>query len=176
MRFTETALAGAFVIDIEPREDERGFFARSWCRDEFVQRGLDPHLVQCNISFSRRRGTLRGMHFQRAPHEEAKVVRCTRGRVYDVIVDLRPDSPTFCRWAGVELTADNRRMLYVPQGMAHGFQTLDHETELFYQMTAAYDAGSAAGVRWNDPRFGIDWPLALPTLSARDAAFADFAS
>lgn len=174
MRFTETTLAGAYVVDIEPQEDERGFFARSWCRDEFARRGLAPSLAQCNISFNRRRGTLRGMHFQRAPYGEVKVVRCTRGRILDVLLDLRPASPTFCRWIGVELSADNHRMLYVPEGIAHGFQTLDDDTELFYQMSEPYRAEAAAGVRWNDPRFGIEWPIPSPIVSARDAAFPDF--
>jgi dTDP-4-dehydrorhamnose 3,5-epimerase len=174
MHFTETALAGAYVVDVDRREDERGFFARSWCRDEFARHGLAPRLAQCNISFNRRRGTLRGMHFQRAPYEEAKVVRCTRGRILDVLLDLRPASPTFCRWIGVELSADNHRMLYVPEGVAHGFQTLDDDTELFYQMSETYHAEAAAGVRWNDPRFGIEWPIPSPIVSERDAAFPDF--
>jgi dTDP-4-dehydrorhamnose 3,5-epimerase len=174
MRFTETELTGAWIVDVEPRDDGRGFFARTWCRDEFAGHGLDPRLVQCNVSFNRRRATLRGMHFQRAPHQEAKVVRCTRGRVLDVLVDLRPGSRSFCRWVGVELSADNHRMLYVPEGVAHGFQTLEDDTELFYQMSETYHPDSAAGVRWNDPRFGIAWPIGSPILSERDAAFPDF--
>lgn len=174
MRFTETTLAGAWVIDIEPREDERGFFARSWCREEFVRQGLDPRLVQCNISYNTRRGTLRGMHRQLAPHEEVKVVRCTRGAIHDVLLDLRPDSKTFCRWVAVELTEENRRMLYVPEGVAHGFQTLVDGTELFYQMSETYHGDLASGVRWDDPRFGITWPIADPIISERDASFPDF--
>lgn len=171
MIFEETGLAGAFVIEPERREDERGFFARTWCRDEFAAHGLNPALVQCNISFNKKRGTLRGMHYQAAPHEEAKLVRCTQGAIYDVILDLRRESATFGRWVGVELTAENRRMLYVPEGFAHGFQTLEDDSEVFYQMSAFYHAESALGARWDDPAFAIAWPLPDPILSDRDRAF-----
>jgi dTDP-4-dehydrorhamnose 3,5-epimerase len=174
MIFSATALAGAYLIEPERLEDERGFFARTWCVDEFAARGLNPRLVQCSISFNRRKGTLRGMHFQAAPHEEAKLVRCTRGAIYDVIVDLRPDSPTFKRWTAVDLTAENRRMLYVPEGFAHGFQTLEDESEVSYQMSEYYHAASARGVRWDDPAFGIEWPVEERTISARDRHYPDF--
>jgi dTDP-4-dehydrorhamnose 3,5-epimerase len=172
--FSETDLRGAFIVEPERIEDERGFFARSWCETEFREHGLNPHLVQCNISFNRRKGTLRGMHYQVAPHEEAKLVRCTMGAVYDVILDLRPDSPTFRRWTAVELNAVNRRMLYVPEGFAHGFQTLTDDTELFYQMSVAHVGGAARGVRWDDPAFGIRWPPPPRIISARDLQFGDF--
>ena len=175
MRFVETRLSGAFRIEPEPVEDERGFFARTWCGREFDERGLNSHLVQCSISFSRLQGTLRGMHYQVAPREEAKVVRCTRGAVYDVIIDLRPVSPTFKRWLGAELTAENHRALYVPEGFAHGFLTLVDDTEVFYQMSEFYTAETARGVRWDDPGFGIDWPVYPRTMSARDRHYPDFA-
>jgi dTDP-4-dehydrorhamnose 3,5-epimerase len=171
VRFFETELAGAFVVEPERSEDERGFFARTWCSAEFASRGLNASLVQCNISQNKRRGTLRGLHYQEAPHEEAKLVRCTRGAIYDVIVDLRPGSRTQYRWFGVELSAENYRMLYVPEGFAHGFQTLRDDAEVFYQMTTAYHAPSARGLRWNDPLLGIGWPVADPFLSPRDANF-----
>ncbi|MCK5398353.1 MAG: dTDP-4-dehydrorhamnose 3,5-epimerase family protein, partial [Thermoplasmata archaeon] len=138
MIFTETRLKGAFIIDIEPIEDDRGFFARSWCRNEFEKHGLNPDLVQCNISFNKKKGTLRGMHYQTAPHEESKLVRCTRGSLFDVIIDLREDSGTYKKWFGIELSAENRRMIYMPGGFAHGFQTLEDNTEVFYQMTEFY--------------------------------------
>jgi dTDP-4-dehydrorhamnose 3,5-epimerase len=175
VRILDTALAGARLVELEPIEDERGFFARSFCRREFEQAGLEPCIVQCNVSFNRRRGTLRGMHFQRAPHAEAKLVRCTRGAVYDVIVDLRPDSPAFRRWLGVELSAENRRALYVPRGFGHGFQSLQDDCEVLYQMSDFYAPQAAGGVRWNDPAFAIRWPIEPPIVSARDAAYPDFA-
>lgn len=174
MKFAITGLAGAYVIDIDRRTDERGFFARTFCREEFAAHGLHTEFVQCNTSFNARRGTLRGMHFQREPYAEAKLVRCTRGAIHDVIVDLRPESPTYCRWAAFELTADNERMLYVPEGMAHGFQSLVDSSEVSYQMAAMYRPGASAGVRWNDPAFGIRWPLPEPIVSANDAAYGDF--
>ena len=174
MIFEETVLPGVYLIHLERQEDERGFFARSWCREAFRERGLNPHLVQCNISYNHTKGTLRGMHFQAAPHEEAKLVRCTRGAIYDVALDLRPASPTHTRWLGVELTAENYRMLYVPEGFAHGFQTLEEKSEIFYQMSEFYAPEAARGVRWNDPAFGIEWPLPNPTMSARDASYPDF--
>jgi len=156
--FIETKLKGAFIIEPERLEDERGFFARTWCQREFAAHGLNPRLVQCNISFNKKKGTLRGMHYQVAPYEEAKLVRCTMGAIYDVIIDLRPDSPTFRQWITVELTAKNRRMLYIPEGFAHGFQTLVDSTEVFYQMSEFYHPECARGIRWDDPVFGIEWP------------------
>lgn len=175
VKFQETTIPGAFVIDIEPIADERGFFARAWCAREFEAHGLNPRLVQANVSYNRRRKTLRGMHLQRAPDEEAKLVRCTRGALYDVILDLRPDSPAFGRWVAYELSADNRRMLYIPEGCAHGFQTLADDTEVFYQHSAFYAPESATGVAWNDPAFGIEWPFPDdPILSPKDAAWPPF--
>ena len=168
MRFFETPLAGAWVLELELLEDERGYFARTFCSDEFGAHGLNPRVVQCNVSFNRKRGTLRGLHYQIAPHEEAKLVRCTRGALFDVIVDLRPESQTFERWHGVELTADNRRAVYVPEGFAHGFQTLLDNTEIHYQMSEKYHPGSSRGIRWNSTAFGITWPIADLLMSERD--------
>ncbi len=177
MRFTETDLPGAFVLELEPHADERGFFARAWCEREFAERGLETHVSQCNVSFNARRGTLRGLHFQAPPHAEAKLVRCIRGAVHDVIVDLRPSSPTFRRWIAVELSAENRRALYIPKGFAHGFQTLVDETELFYQHSEPHAPGFERGVRWNDPAFAIEWPFAeSPILSEKDRAWPDFSA
>ena len=160
MIFTPLELDGAYVVDLDKREDERGFFARAWCEAEFEEHGLNPRLVQCNLSFNKHKGTLRGMHLQDEPHAEAKLIRCTRGAVFDVIIDLRPESSTYTRWLGVELTADNRRMVYVPEGFAHGYQTLVDDTETFYQVSEAYAPGAERGVRWDDPAFGIEWPEA----------------
>lgn len=175
MIFTETELAGAFMIDLEPRVDERGFFARAWCQTEFEQHGLSTEVVQCNVAYNHTKSTLRGMHYQAAPHAEVKLVRCTRGAVYDVIVDLRPDSPTYLGWIGVELSADNRRMLYVPEGFAHGYQTLEDQTETYYQVSAAYEAGAERGLRWDDPSVGIAWPDAEQRIiSAKDRAWPDY--
>lgn len=177
MIFRETKLGGAFVVEPERFEDERGFFARSWSAREFAERGLDPALVECNISFNRRAGTLRGMHYQAAPHGQVKLVRCPRGAVYDVVIDLRPGSPTFRQWVGVELSEENGRMLYVPAEFAHGFQTLADDTEVFYQMSAYYAPESGRGVRWDDPAFGIEWPEAAARLmNARDRNYPDFTS
>jgi dTDP-4-dehydrorhamnose 3,5-epimerase len=172
--FVATRLAGAFVIEPERREDARGFFARTWCQREFTEQGLNARLVQCNVSFNKKRGTLRGMHYQVAPHEEAKLVRCTRGSIYDVIIDLRPASPTFKAHVGVILTDQSRKMLYVPEGCAHGFQTLEDETEVFYQMSEGYAPDCARGIRWDDPAFGIRWPLEERTMSERDRRYPDF--
>jgi dTDP-4-dehydrorhamnose 3,5-epimerase len=158
MLFTETNLKGAFLIALERREDDRGYFARSFCQEEFAARGLDTRVAQCNVSFNRQKGTLRGMHYQAAPHAEAKLVRCTRGAIYDVILDLRRDSPTFKQHFAAELSVSNAAMLYVPEGFAHGFQTLVEDTEVFYQMSHSYNSESARGVRWDDPAFGISWP------------------
>lgn len=176
MKFTETELRGAFVIDIEPVEDERGFFARTFCRQEFAARHLNADLAQCNISFNRRRGTLRGMHYQVAPRAEAKVVWCTAGAIYDVVIDLRPESPTFRRWSSIELKAGTYRMLYIPEGFAHGFQTLEDDTGVFYQMSEVYDAACARGVRWDDPVFAIRWPAPPSVISARDREYPGFVS
>ena len=169
-------MPGAYLIEPERREDERGFFARAWCRDEFEAHGLNANLVQCNISFNTKKGTLRGMHYQAAPHAEAKLVRCTMGAIYDVIIDLRPASPTFKRWFAAELTAENRRMLYIPEGFAHGLQTLQDNSEVFYQMSAYYAPEYSRGVRWNDPAFGIEWPAADPAyiITEKDRSYADF--
>jgi len=156
--FTETDLQGAWIIDIEPHRDERGYFARVWCAREFEEQGLKTDLVQCNIAYNHSKGILRGMHYQQAPHAEVKLVRCTRGSVYDVIVDLREDSPTRLKWIGVELTEDNHRMLYVPEGFAHGYVTLQDNSELFYQVSEFYTPGAEGGLRWNDPRIAIEWP------------------
>lgn len=172
--FTETPLKGSFVIDLELKEDERGFFARSWCRNEFEARGLNTRLVQCNVSFNKKKGTLRGMHYQVAPHEEAKLVRCTMGSIYDVIVDLRPESPTYMQHAAVILSAANRRALYIPERFAHGFQTLEDNTEVFYQMSEFYAPECARGFRWNDPAFAISWPEDARVISPKDLAYPNF--
>jgi dTDP-4-dehydrorhamnose 3,5-epimerase len=174
MIFTETALAGAFVIEPERREDARGFFARTWCEREARAHGLNPRVVQCNISFNTTRGTLRGMHYQAAPHQEAKLVRCTAGAIHDVIIDLRPASPTFRRHVAVVLSAENRRALYIPEEFAHGFQTLVDDTEVFYQMSEFYAPAHARGVRWNDPAFGISWPPGERIITERDQTYPDF--
>ena len=174
MIFSETELPGAFVIDLEKIEDERGFFARAWCQRELRDHGLESRIAQCNMSFNKRKGTLRGMHFQRPPHEEVKLIRCIRGALYDVIIDLRPESAAYKRWIGAELTAENRRMLYVPRGFAHGFQTLEEDTETFYMVSEFYTPGAESGVRWDDPSFGIDWPLRPSEISDKDQQWTDF--
>ena len=174
MILTETKLKGAFVIELEKFEDERGFFALSWSPKDFAARGLDAELAECNVSFNRKKGTLRGMHYQDAPHGQVKLVRCTMGAIFDVIIDLRPDSQTFRQWVCVELTASNHKALYVPKGFAHGFQALEDDSEVLYQMSAPYVAGSGRGVRWNDPAFGIEWPEDVRTIIARDMEYADF--
>ncbi len=174
MIFEETALPGACTIDIEKREDARGFFARGWCQREFADHGLASNLVQVNISCNKRAGTLRGMHWQTVPAAETKLVRCTRGAIYDVIVDLRPDSPTYRQWIGVELTAGNYRMLYVPEQFAHGFQTLEDDTEVTYQVSAFYTPEAERGARYNDPAFGITWPLPAEVISDKDRTWPDY--
>ena len=174
MRFIETGLSGAWLIEPDLISDERGFFARTYCRNEFADKGLNPNLAQCNISFNKLRGTLRGMHFQKAPYAEAKLVRCTQGSIYDVIVDLRHDSQTFTKWFGVELTAENRNALYVPEGFAHGFLTCQDSTEVLYQMSESFHAECAAGVRWDDPLFFISWPGAVKVISERDRDYPLF--
>jgi len=174
--FKETELAGACLIELEELHDDRGFFARSWCQREFESHGLNPRVVQCNVSFSARKGTLRGLHYQSPPREEAKLVRCTAGSIYDVIVDLRPASPSFKRHLGVILTATEHNMLYVPEGFAHGFQTLEDNTEVFYQMSEFYVAEASRGLRWNDPAFAIQWPSPPTVISERDQNHPDFAT
>ncbi len=175
MIFAETKLGGAFLVDLERREDERGFFARTWCADEFADHGLVNEVVQANVSWNAQQGTLRGMHFQRPPHAETKLVRCTRGAIYDVIVDLRPDSETYKHWLGVELTDENRRALFVPERFAHGYQTLVPDSEVVYQVSAAYAPDAEGGVRWDDPAFGIEWPdPGNALLSDKDRSWPDF--
>ena len=176
MIFTETKLSGAFVIELEPHADQRGFFARTFCRKEFEVHGISTHVEQCNISFNKRKGTLRGMHFQVTPFAESKLVRCTSGAIYDVIIDLRPSSPTFKQYFAVELSAENRTMLFIPEGFAHGFQTLQEDTEVFYQMGQLFSGEHARGVRWNDPAFGIEWPEDERTIIERDRNYPDFLS
>ena len=171
MIFQRTALSGAFVIEPQRLEDERGFFARTWCQQEFLEQGLNSRLVQCNISFNHTKGTFRGMHYQQAPHEEAKLVRCTRGAILDIIVDLRPDSPTFKDHVTVELSEENRKMLYIPEQFAHGFLTLEDDTEVFYQMSEFFAPGSARGFCWDDPAFGIRLPMEVTVISARDRTY-----
>jgi dTDP-4-dehydrorhamnose 3,5-epimerase len=162
------------LVNPELASDERGFFARTWCAEEFARNGLNPALVQCGIAYNHRQGTLRGMHYQAAPAEEAKLVRCTRGRIFDVAIDLRPASPTFLRYAAAELSAEERNMLYIPEGCAHGYITLEDDCEVLYQMSAAYRPELARGVRWNDPAFGIAWPVEVAVISERDRTYPDF--
>jgi dTDP-4-dehydrorhamnose 3,5-epimerase len=174
VKFIETPLPGAWLIELEPIADDRGWFARTFCTEEFAARGLDPAVVQCNASFNSRSGTLRGMHYQAEPHGEAKLVRCTRGAIFDALVDLRPESPAFCRWTGCALTATNGRMLYAPAGTAHGFVTLADDSEVLYQMSHRYVPDAARGVRFDDPAFGIEWPVAPAVVSERDRSYPDF--
>ena len=174
MIFTELPLAGAYVIDLEPRSDERGFFARGFCANEFTQHGLQTGIVQANLSQNVRKGTVRGMHYQKAPHAEVKMVRCVNGAIFDAIIDLRPGSATYLQWTSVELTRENHRMLYVPEGFAHGYQALSDDSEVLYLVTAFYAPSHEAAIRWNDPLFGITWPLADVSLSSKDAVHPDF--
>lgn len=177
MRFLETPLPGVWVIELDLLGDERGWFARTFDSHEFQEHGLNPNVAQCNASFNARRGTLRGLHYQAEPHAESKLVRCVRGTIFDVAVDLRADSPTFCRWHGVELSAESRRALYIPEGLAHGFQTLSDDCELVYQMGSPYQPDAARGVRWDDPAFAIEWPPEPGggrTISECDRAYPDF--
>ena len=174
MLFHQAKLQDVYEVQIEPHLDERGLFARTWCKEEFEANGLNSALVQCSISFNKKRGTLRGIHYQVGPHAEAKLVRCTRGAIYDVVVDLRRSSPGFKNWVAVVLTAENRKALYVPEGCAHGFLTLEDDTEVLYQMSEFYSAGSARGVRWNDPAFGVTWPGNVEVISERDRNYPDF--
>jgi dTDP-4-dehydrorhamnose 3,5-epimerase len=172
--FERTPLPDAVIVQLEPHGDDRGFFARSWCQREFEEHGLNPRLVQCNLSFNRSKGTLRGMHYQQAPFGEAKLVRCVRGALHDVIIDLRPHSLTYKQHFGVELSAENRSALYVPEGFAHGFLTLEDDTEVFYQMSQFYSGAHSRGLRWDDPAFGISWPAEVRVISERDRTYPDF--
>lgn len=175
MKFTELGLVGAFLVEPELLEDARGFFARSFCTQEFKKHGLNPQLEQCNISYNKAQGTLRGMHYQIGEMSEAKLVRCTMGTIYDVIIDLRPTSKTFKKWIPVELSAKNRKMLYIPEGFAHGFQTLEDHTEVFYQMSTSFAPNSARGIRWDDAAFQIQWPYPKPMLiSDKDQQYPDY--
>ena len=174
MQFLATPLADAFVVELDLRGDQRGFFARLFCENEFASAGLHSHFVQVNNSLSSRKGTLRGLHYQLAPAAEVKLVRCIRGALYDVIVDIRPDSPTYCRWFGAELSAANRRMMYVPRGFAHAFITLADETEAIYLVSDFYSPDCERGLRWNDPRFAIQWPLQPVEISEKDSNWPDF--
>ena len=174
MIFKETKLNGAFVIELEKHQDDRGFFARTFCQNELRDHGLIADVAQANMSLSKTRGTLRGMHYQKSPFEETKLVRCTRGALYDVIIDLRSDSPTFKQWIGVELTADNYTMLFVPKNFAHGFITLSDDTEATYLVSQYYAPGSELGIRWNDPQFGIEWPIDAQVISEKDQSWPDF--
>ena len=170
MIFHETRLSGAFLLELEQRQDARGFFARTFCRKEFEAHGINPEVAQCNMSVNHRKGTLRGMHYQTAPHQETKLVRCVRGAIFDAIIDLRPESPTFGQWAGFELTEESSKMLYVPGEFAHGYLTLTEQTEVIYQVSAFYSPECERGIRWNDPAFGIKWPILPEVVSDKDAA------
>jgi dTDP-4-dehydrorhamnose 3,5-epimerase len=172
--FSETAVPGVWIVTPEPKEDFRGFLARTWCDREFAAVGICQQWVQSSISVNKKKGTLRGMHYQRPPYAEAKLIRCTMGRIHDVVLDLRRDTPTFKRHIVIELSAMNRNMVYIPHGLAHGFQTLEDDTEVLYQMSEFYAPGHDAGVRWNDPAFGIVWPESDPILSERDSSYPDF--
>ena len=174
MEFTETKLKGAFLVRLKKIEDNRGFFARGWCHEEFKAHGMNPNMLQLNVGFSHKKGTLRGMHYQEAPHAEVKFVRCTRGAIYDVIIDLRRKSPTHGQWFGAELTQDNGTMLYAPEGFAHGYQTLTDDADMYYMTTAMFARDSAKGVRSNDPAFGIQWPLPVSVISDPDQKWPDY--
>ena len=176
MIFKETKIPGVFVIEVERREDERGFFARQWCADEFTRVGLDPRVAQINTARSATAGTLRGVHYQKAPHAEIKLVRCTRGAVFDVVVDLRVGNPTFCQWFGIELDDESGRMLYIPEGCGHGYLTMAMNTDLVYQTSVPYAPKSATGVRYNDPAFNIVWPGAIKVISTQDQNWPSFSS
>jgi dTDP-4-dehydrorhamnose 3,5-epimerase len=174
MNFTPLPLPGAYRIGLTPHRDERGLFARTWCQAEFEAHGLRPRIVQVNLSRSAKQGTLRGLHYQAAPFEEAKLVRCTRGVIWDVIVDVRPSSPAYCQWVGLELSADNDTLAYVPEGCAHGFVTLQDDVEVTYQVSQAYTPSAERGLRWNDPTFCVEWPTAITVISDKDAHWPDF--
>ena len=174
MIFHELELSGAFLIVPEIREDERGLFARVWCHREFSENGLNPEIVQCSVSLNTEKGTLRGMHYQASPYQESKLIRCTRGRIFDVIIDIRANSQTFKQSIGIELSSEKRNMLYAPEGFAHGFLTLEDNTEVFYQMSQYYQPDAARGVRWNDPAFSIRWPEPVRIIKERDKNYPDF--
>ncbi len=174
MIFTETKLPGAFIIDIEKRGDDRGFFARTWCQREFEEHRLNIHLVQTNLAFTKSKGVLRGMHYQAPPHAEAKLIRCTSGAIIDMIIDLRPESVTFKQWLGTELTASNRRMLYVPEGFAHGYLTVEDNSEVVYQVSEFYCREAERGLRYDDPAFGVEWPIEVRTVSEKDRSWPDY--
>lgn len=176
MKFIETALKGAFIVEPVRLEDDRGFFARVFCEKAFAAHGLQAHFVQCSVSYNRRKGTVRGLHYQASPHEETKIVRCTSGSIYDVIVDLRPDSATYTKWFAVELSAENHKLLYVPKGFAHGFQTLADNSEVFYQISVDYNASSSTGLHFADRKLAIPWPLPAVIVSERDRALPQFQS
>ena len=173
MIFTPTKIPGVLVVELEKREDPRGYFARTWCSTEFEKHGL-PKFVQTNMSMSRQRGTIRGLHYQAAPHGEAKYMRCIRGAIFDVAVDVRPHSPTYKKWIGVELTADNRKALFIPEGLAHAYQALTDDAEVIYSASCAYTPGAERGIRWNDPAFNIEWPIVEALVSEKDMKWADF--
>jgi dTDP-4-dehydrorhamnose 3,5-epimerase len=173
MTFHETKLQGVFEIHLEPKADDRGFFARCWCEKEWESKGLNPKTAQCSVSFSSRKGTLRGIHYQAMPYPETKLIRCTRGAIYDVVVDLRSQSSTFKKWIAAVLTANNRRMVYVPEGCGHGFLTLEDDSEVFYQMSESYHPELARGVRWDDPAFQIFWPGEVKVISERDRTYSN---
>ena len=174
MIFKELELKGAFLVEVKKIEDERGFFGRAWCRNEFIEHGLNPDFVQLNTSFSRKKGTIRGMHYQVDPYQEVKFIRCTHGRIWDVIIDLRPESPTFMKWTGNELSADNYRMVYVPENFAHGFITLENNSEVYYPVSQFYTPGAERGIRYNDPAFNIAWPVEAAMVSDKDRSHGDF--
>jgi dTDP-4-dehydrorhamnose 3,5-epimerase len=174
MIFTETPIKGAYIIEPEFLTDERGFFARSFCKEAFQGHGLDTDIIQCNISYNKKKGTIRGMHYQAAPHEEVKIVSCTQGSIYDVMVDLRRESPTYQHWYAKELTDDEYQMIYIPKGCAHGFQTLEDDCRVYYQMEESYYPDCVRGIRWNDPKIGINWPLSVTIISKKDQSYPDF--
>jgi dTDP-4-dehydrorhamnose 3,5-epimerase len=174
MIFKETEIKGVFIIEPQKHQDERGFFARAWCQKEFLNNGLSGHVAQVNTSYNKRKGTLRGMHYQQAPYEEIKLIRCTAGAIYDVVVDIRPNSATYMRWLGVELTSSNYRMLYVPENLAHGYQTLEDDSEVTYQVSEFYTPHAEAGIRYDDPVFGIRWPVETTSISEKDLNWPDF--
>lgn len=174
MIFSETKLKGAYLVEIKKLEDERGFFGRAWCREEFEEAGLNADIRQINTSYTVKKGTIRGMHYQVDPYQETKFIRCTRGRIYDVIIDLRPDSPTFMEWIGHELSAENLKMVYVPENFAHGIVSLEDHSEIYYPVTQFYTPGSERGIRYNDPAFNIDWPVEITLVSEKDLSHPDF--
>ena len=176
MIFTETTVNDAYIVELDKREDHRGFFARTWDKNEFEEHNLNSNLVQCNVSFSKKRGTLRGMHYQKKPFEESKLIRCTKGKIFDVIIDLRTHSSTFKKWFGVELTQENYKMLYVPEGFAHGFQSLEDNSEIIYQVSEFYTPNSELGIHWNDPAFNITWPIEEKTITEKDNSWKLFDS